>query len=334
MKQKNKVKMLIKLQFLDNLSWVLIVVFYLFFALLRPAGMLQLRTIIFIIYSSIPLGFLVFGTSLCLIGGRIDLSIAEVCGFVAMLSALIVTKWAPFIPPPFDVLVPILIGAGCGFLNGFLVGIIGLNPFLSTLGTSLAFDGATLLLHSFPVYKGFSKTYLAVGGINYISIIIVVLVVVLLQLILTRTGFGSHIYAIGGNAQSAEMVGIDPKRMYLALYTLSGVFAGFSALAYTGFLRAVPPGLADGNVFLAFGGAIIGGISLEGGRGSMVNAFAGVLLLGLIEAGLSMFNVSPFLRKIVYGILVVLAIMLNQYRNIVRDKLLMPVIDETDKIKE
>jgi len=330
MNQNNKLQMRIKIELLDNLSWVLIIIFYAFFAILRPTGMLRWSTIFFIVYSAIPLGYLVFGTSLCLIGGKMDLSIAEVCGFVAMLSALILTKWAPIIKPPFDILLPVAIGAACGLLNGILIGVVGLNPFLATLGTSLAFDGATLLLQSYPVYQGFSKPYLAVGGIDYISIIVVVVIVLALQFMLSRTSFGSHIYAIGGNPESAKMVGISPKKMYVAIYTLSGIFAGLAALSYTGFLRSVPPALADGNVFLAFGGAIIGGISLDGGRGSMINAFAGVLFLGLIEAGLSMFNVSPFLRKMIYGILVVFAIMLNKYRNDLRDRILIPTVDTTE----
>ncbi|MBN1834357.1 MAG: ABC transporter permease [Spirochaetales bacterium] len=309
---------------LDNLSWVLILVFYALFAVLRPVGMLKLRTVIFIIYSAIPLGFLVLGTSLTLISGRIDLSIAEVAGFVAMLSALFVTKWAPFVRPPFDVLVPLVFGAACGLINGVLVGVVKLNPFLVTLGTSLSFDGATLLLQSFPVYKGFSEPYLAIGGRNYIAIPIVVCIVVLLQVVLKKTRFGSHVYAVGGNPESARMLGVEPNRMYVLIYTFSGLAAGLSALFYTGFLNAVTPGVADGNVFLAFGGAIIGGIALEGGRGSMINAFAGVLFLGLIEAGLSMFNVSPFLRRVIYGALVVLAIWLNKYRSTLRDMILLP----------
>jgi ribose/xylose/arabinose/galactoside ABC-type transport system permease subunit len=309
---------------LDNLSWVLILVFYALFAILRPTGMLKVRTVIFIIYSAIPLGFLVLGTSLCLISGRIDLSIAEVTGFVAMLSALFLTKWATFVKPPFDILVPLVFGAACGLINGILVGVVGLNPFLVTLGSSLSFDGATLLLQSFPVYKGFSQAYLAVGGKNYIAIPVVIGIVIILQVILKKTRLGSHIYAVGGSPDSARMLGIEPNRMYVLIYTLSGLFAGFSALFYTGFLNAVTPGVADGNVFLAFGGAIIGGIALEGGRGSMVNAFAGVLFLGLIEAGLSMFNVSPFLRRVIYGILVVLAVWLNRYRSTLRDMILIP----------
>lgn len=330
MEKNNNLKMQVKLQLLNNLSWVLIVIFYIFFAILRPTGMLKWSTIFFIVYSAIPLGYLVFGTSLCLISGKMDLSIAEICGFVAMLSAMILTKWAPWIKPPFDILLPIALGAACGLINGLLVGVLGLNPFLATLGTSLAFEGSTLLLQSFPIYRGFSKVYLGFGGIDFVSIIIAVVIVLLMQFMLSKTAFGSHIFAIGGNTESARMVGISPKKMFISIYTISGMFAGLSALAYTGFLRSVTPALADGNVFLAFGGAIIGGIALEGGRGSMVNAFAGVLFLGLIEAGLAMFNVSPFLRRTIYGVLVVFAIMLNKYRNTIYDKLLIPVHDDEE----
>lgn len=312
---------------LDNLSWVLILVFYVIFAVLRPVGMLKFGTIVFIIYSTIPLGFLVLGTSLCLIAGRIDLSIAEATGLVAMFSGMLLTKWVVGIPFPLDVLVPILAGAACGLINGVLVGVIKLNPFLTTLGTSLAFGGATLLLQSYPIYEGFSEPFLAIGGEDYVAIPVAVAIVVAMQVILKRTRLGRHIYAVGGNPESARMLGIQPGRMYVLIYTVSGVFGGLAALFYTGFLKAVPPALADGNVFLAFGGAIIGGIALEGGRGSMVNAFAGVLFLGLIEAGLSMFNVSPFLRTVNYGILVVFAIWLNRVRNTLRDKIL--VVDAT-----
>ena len=313
---------------LENLSWILIVVFYVLFAALRPVGMLKWSTVVFIVYSSLPLGFLVFGTGVCLMSGRLDLSIAEMAGFVGMLSALIVTKWMPWIPAPLDALVPVLLGALCGLFNGFLVGVVGLNPFLATMGTFIAFDGATLLLHSYPIYEGFSGFYLALGGIDYIAIPIAVAILIILQIILSSTRFGTHIYAIGGNADSSKMLGISPNRMYVAIYTISGIFAGLSALFYTGFLHAVPPGMADGNVFLAFAGAIIGGISLEGGRGSMLNAFAGVLFLGVVEAGLAMFNVSPFLRKVIYGVLVILAIILNRYRGTLRDRILVPQQEE------
>jgi len=314
----------LQLFLLENLSWILIIAFYALFAAMRPVGMLQWQTLVFIIYSTIPLGFLVFGTGVCLISGRLDLSIAEMAGFVAMLSALILTKWSPGIPFPLDIMVPIVLGGVCGLFNGFLVGVLSLNPFLATLGTFMAFDGATILLHPYPIYEGFSTHFINLGGVDYIAIPIAIAILIVIQIILKYTRFGNHIYAVGGNAASSRMLGVHPNKMYIIIYTISGAFAGLSALFYTGFLHAVPPGLADGNVFLAFAGAIIGGINLEGGRGSMINAFAGVIFLGVVEAGLAMFNVSPFFRKVVYGFLVILAILINKYRATLRDKILLP----------
>jgi len=309
---------------IENLSWVLIVIFYGFFAILRPVGMLKWGTIIFIIYSTLPLGFLVFGEGLCLLSGNLDLSIGEMTGFVGMLTAMIIAKWLPGIPSPFDAMVPIIIGLICGAFNGFLIGVLSLNPFLATLGTYMVFDGATLLIHPYPIYKGFSKFFLTLGGVDYVAIPIAIAFLIILQVVLKFTKFGSHVYAIGGNAASSKMLGVSPNKMYFLIYTLSGGFAGLSALFYTGFLGSVPPGMADGTVFLAFAGAVIGGINLEGGRGSMINAFAGVLFLGVVEAGIAMFNVSPFLRKVVYGFLVILAILINKYRSTIRDKILLP----------
>jgi len=314
----------VQLILIENLSWVLIVVFYTFFAILRPVGMLKWKTVIFIIYSSLPLGFLVFGEGICLLSGNMDLSISEMAGFVGMLTALIISKWFPGIPMPFDIIIPVILGLICGAFNGFLIGTLSLNPFLATLGTFMAFDGATLLLHPYPIYEGFSKLFLSLGGVDYIAIPVLIFLLIILQIILKYTSFGNHIYAIGGNAASSKMLGISPNKMYFTVYTLSGGFAGLSALFYTGFLGCVPPGMADGNVFLAFAGAVIGGISLEGGRGSMINAFSGVLFLGVVEAGLAMFNVSPFFRKVVYGFLVILAILINKFRSLVRDKILLP----------
>ena len=215
---------------LENLSWILIIVFYALFAAVRPVGMLKWRTLVFIVYSTIPLGFLVFGTGVCLIAGRLDLSIAEMTGFIAMLSAMILTKWFPFIPAPLDALVPIILGGVCGLFNGFLVGVLGLNPFLATLGTYMAFDGATILLHPYPIYEGFSKFFINLGGVDYIAIPIAIVILIFIQIILQYTKFGNHVYAVGGNAASSRMLGINPNRMYIVIYTISGVFAGLSAI--------------------------------------------------------------------------------------------------------
>jgi len=120
------------------------------------------------------------------------------------------------------------------------------------------------------------------------------------------------------------MLGINKGIMYFFAYLIAGFFCGMSALFYTGFLFAIDPYTATDALFPAFAAAVIGGISLKGGRGSVINIFAGLILLAVIEAGLSMFAVSPFLREIVFGCLVIGAIVINRLRDSVRDRILRP----------
>ncbi|MBS3812894.1 ABC transporter permease [Candidatus Bipolaricaulota bacterium] len=313
----------IQLFVVNNLSWFLIIAFYLTFAALRPTGMLSWSTIVFMIHSSIPLGFLVVGEALCLIVGGLDVSLAQMAGFVGMLSALVVTQWAPGLPGIVAVFLPVIIGLFMGAINGFFIGYQKLNPFLVTLGTFMGFEAGTLLLHSYPIYSGFPENYLF-GGNSTFSIPIFVGVILLMAFLLNHSRAGLYIYGVGGNAQSSRMLGVNPGHVRFLTFTLAGGFAGLSGLFYTGFLNTVPPSMGDGDIFLAFAGAIIGGVSLEGGRGSMTNAFAGLIFLALIEAGLSMFNVDPNMRRATYGILVLFAIIINRYRSNVRDRLLQP----------
>jgi len=311
-----------QLFFVNNLSWFLIIFFYIAFAILRPEGMLRWGTVSFMVYSAVPLGFIVIGVALCLLLGGLDLSLAQMTGFVAMLSAMIITKWVPGIPAIITLLIPVTLGIIAGGINGFFVGYMDLNPFLVTLGAYMVYEGGTLLLHSYPIYEGFPKLYLSLGGVSFIAVLLFVFFIFLVAFILRYTSFGLHIYGVGGNDKSARMLGVDPARIKFLTFSLAGGFAGLSALFYTGYLDSVPPSVADGDIFMAFAGAIIGGVELEGGRGSMVNVLAGIIFLALIEAGLSMFNVDPYLRRVIYGILVVIAIIINKTRNYFRDLIL------------
>lgn len=312
----------IQLFVLDNLSWFLIIAFYIAFAILRPQGMLKLSTLSFMIFSTVPLGFIVIGVTLILIIGAMDLSLAEMTGFVAMLSALIITRWVPGIPPVLTIFIPVLLGIIAGGINGYLVGYCELNPFLVTLGTCMAYEGGTLLLHPYPVYDGFPSLYLALGGKAGIAIPVFIGFILLVAFILNYTSFGLRLYGVGDNHRSAKMLGVSPARMRFLTFAVAGGFSGLAALFYTGFLSSVPPSMADGDIFMAFAGAIIGGVDLQGGRGSMINVLAGIIFLALVEAGLSMFNVNPYLRRVIFGILVIVAIVINKARNYFRDAIL------------
>jgi ribose/xylose/arabinose/galactoside ABC-type transport system permease subunit len=309
---------------LDQMAWLLVILFYASFMALKPGAMLSFDTGWFILYSSIPLGFLVVAESIPLITGNFDLSIGQATGLVAMATGYILMR-NPGLNPVLAFVMPFAFGALCGTLNGFLVGILNLNPFLSTLGTFLLFDGLTLIIHPQSIWGiDLPKYYTVFGGTEYVAILFFLASLVILGLTLKYTRVGIHIYATGGDKESAAMLGIRTNRVVFLAYTLAGFFSGASALMYIGFVNGVPMNLADSSIFSAFAGAVIGGISITGGTGSVINSFAGCLVVGILEAGLTMFAISPELRKASEGVLVIFAILLDRVRINYRDRLLRP----------
>jgi len=309
---------------LDQMAWLLVVLFYLSFAILNPSAMLNLDTFRFLLYSSVPIGFLVLAESIPLITGNFDLSIGQISGLVAMASGYILMRNLD-LNPIFAFIVPFALGALCGMLNGFLVGIVGLNPFLATLGTFLLFDGLTIMIHPQSIWGlELPKYYTSFGGTDYVATPFFIATLIILGLAFRYTRVGIHIYATGGDRESATMLGIKASSVIFLAYTIGGFFSGASALIYTGFCNGIPLNLADGAIFPAFAGAVIGGVSLTGGRGSVINTFGGCLVVGTLEAGLTMFAVSPELRKASMGLLVIFAILLDRVRVAYRDRLLRP----------
>ncbi len=310
--------------FVEKIAWFLAILLYVIFAVLRPTGMLRWGTLVFMIYSAVPLGFIVLAESVCLISGNFDLSVGTMTGFIGMVAGVIMIWWLPdTIPAPLTILLPLIIGLGCGALNGSLVGFLRLNPFLTTLGTYMIFFSGKLLIHPHPIYgRDFPKIYIMIGNNEVISLSVFAATLVVLWFVLRFTRFGAHLYAVGAEPKTASMLGINKGRMYFFAYLIAGFLCGMSALFYTGFLSAIDPYTGSTDLFPAFAAAVIGGISLKGGRGSVVNAVAGVILLGIIGSGLSMFAVTPYLRQFAYGCLVIVAIVINRLRDSVREKIL------------
>lgn len=309
---------------LDQMAWLLVILFYLSFAILKPSAMMSYGTLRFLLYSSIPIGFLVIAEAIPLITGNFDLSVGQITGLAAMASGYILMHNHD-LSPILAFIMPFAFGALCGALNGFLVGTIGLNPFLVTLGTFLLFDGVTLMIHPQSIWGlDLPKYFVLFGSIDYVAILFFIIVLLILGLIFRYSRVGIHIYATGGDRESAAMLGIRTKWIIFLAYTMAGFLCGGGALIYIGFCNGVPLNLADGALFPAFAGAVIGGVSLTGGRGSVINAFGGCLVVGTLEAGLTMFAISPELRKASMGLLVVFAILLDRVRVAYRDKLLRP----------
>jgi len=313
---------------LDNLIWAIMIVLFIIFSLTIP-NFFTILNIHFMFYDASAIGMLVFAQALILISGNMDLSVARNAGLTAMFIGMLVRVWAVGVIPTWAgiILMP-LFGGVLGAVNGVLVGKVKINPFLATLATFLIYDWMTYVINEGAINNlGKALDFPGGGTIFGLHFAIVVLVGVcaILYYVLQHTRFGSYLRAIGGNPEAAGMLGINLTAMNFWVFTIAGVLGGTAGLLYTGYLRTIPSTIASGDaIFLSFAGAIIGGVSLRGGEGSIIGALGGVLLLGLIDTGTTMTSVAPALRGVINGLILLLAILINKSRVDLRDRILMP----------
>jgi ribose/xylose/arabinose/galactoside ABC-type transport system permease subunit len=305
--------------FLENAIWLIVIAFYAVFAFLVPIGMLDPGMVLYIIFSCFPVGFIVLGQAICLITGNFDLSIGEIAGLAATIGALVACS--RILPDPLTLFIPVIVGVLCGLVNGLLITGLDLHPFLLTLGTGFAYDGLTLLIYPTVIFSGFPDIYLAVGGEFSWSFPIFFGILVTFAFILTRFRMGVRFYAVGSDPVAASMTGINSKRITLLAYTLSGMFGGLSGLFYAGYQHSVSPGLtAADTVFISFAAAVLGGVSIRGGRGNIINVLGGILCLTMLDYGLTMLKINPYARRVAYGLLVVIALVVDKVRASVRER--------------
>ena len=316
----------IKLMLVDYMIWLIIAGIFIFFSCTIPR-FFTFKNILFTLYVVSPLGLLVFGEAVCLLGGNMDLSLSQNAGLTAMIVGVILVDWATWLPGWTGIILMALVGAGLGAVNGFFVGRVKINPFLVTLSTFLMYNWATYYLRRGAIVKLPGALLIPgggrIGGV-FIAIPILIGMAIFLYFILDHTRFGSHIRAIGGNSDAANMLGINVGNTHFWIFTIAGALAGTAGLLYTGYLKCIPSTIAEGDIFLAFAGAIIGGISLGGGRGSAIGALGGVILMGIIDAGCTMTAMEPALRGVLNGFILLAAILINKTRANLRDRILMP----------
>jgi ribose/xylose/arabinose/galactoside ABC-type transport system permease subunit len=254
---------------------------------------------------------------LCLISGNFDLSIDRIAGISVLMGGLILTRWLPDTPGILAVIFVIIFGALLGAVNGFIVGKVRVNSFLVTLSTYLIYLYLAYYLLAAPIgsnqlpssffWLGKAKMF----GIN-VSFILFVILGLILNFILRRTSFGVSVYATGVDNSISNALGINTGNVIFYIYTIAGAIAGIAGLAYVGFVGSVTNSIATGEVFWTFAGAILGGVSLSGGRGSIINVIGGSLFIGLVTTGVLVFNIVATLRMVVAGVIILISILLSK----------------------
>jgi Ribose/xylose/arabinose/galactoside ABC-type transport systems, permease components len=298
---------------LDNIVWPVLVATFVVFSILLPESFLTFGNIQFLLLSSAALGMLALGESICLLSGHFDLSVGSIAGFSAMATGLVLAELAPNLPGAVGILLIILIGGAIGLLNGFSVAYLGVNPFLQTLAFLIIFRGGTIALSTYPITT-LPEIYMYPGGGDLFNVPVAIFIMITLfavvGFVLRYTDFGLAVYAIGGDEWASKEAGIQTNHIVLMVYVLSGALSGLGGLLFTGFLGAATPSLGQNSLFPAFAAAVIGGISIFGGRGNIVGALGGILLLGTIQAGLVMLQIQPTVIRMTNGIILLAAILL------------------------
>lgn len=254
------------------------------------------------------IGILACAMTFAIILGGLDLSV----GANAALSSVVAARLMIDFNIPLGIAGALLTGLLIGIGNGLLIAYVGVNPFVSTLGTMTVVRGLVYVwTNATPLFGvAFSFTRLGLGSSFRVPnpFWIFLIVAVILYILLSRIRFGHYIYAIGGNALAAREMGINVKRTKLLVYAMIGVCAAISGIILVGQTATGQPAGALNYELTAIAAVIVGGATLSGGYGNLLSTIVGVYLLGVVSNALNLFGVSPFWQPVATGSILIVAV--------------------------
>lgn len=299
--------------------------------LLGPIGALLLAIIIFSIISptflnpnnislifqqSVVVGILAVGQTLIILTSGIDLSIGAVAVLGTVVMAQTMGTNGPFVALFSTLLVCMVLGA----VNGGLVTLLRLPPFIVTLGTFTAIQAATRLLAGSQTYQvpegplTFLGTSFRIGSFSTTyGVVAMLLVYVVMWYALSQTAWGKHVYAVGGNMVASKLSGIKSDRTLFSVYLVTGIIAMIAAWAALGRIPNADPNAYQNANLETITAVVIGGTSLFGGRGSVIGTLIGTLIVGVLRNGLTQAGVDSLYQNIATGILVIVAVAVDQF---------------------
>jgi erythritol transport system permease protein len=274
--------------------------------------------------------FLAIGMTFVIITGGIDLSVGSIVGLCAMVAGWLVlngvdlgigyTVWFN----TWEIVgITLMVGIGVGIINGVLITRLNVAPFIATLGTLYIARGAALLSsdgRTFPNLSGTeemgSASFPMIGTGNFLGLPVMIWLLVAVALgahyISRRTPLGRHIYAVGGNERGAALSGIKVNRVKLFVYAFSGFCAGLVGIIIASQLQAAHPATGETFELNAIAAAVLGGTSMSGGRGRIFGTIIGAFVIGILSDGLIMMGVSSFWQTVIKGVVIVLAVVIDQ----------------------
>jgi ribose transport system permease protein len=256
---------------------------------------------------------LAFGLTTVILGAGIDLSVGSVLAFSGALAAgLSVAGWHPALA----MLAALLAGVAMGLFNGVFVAYARIAPFIATLGGLTIFRGLTLVYTDGRPITGLPDAFDLLGNGAWLGVPVPIWIMLaflgLTHFLLRFTALGRTIYAVGGNEEAARLSGIPVVKVKLFTYAYSGLAAALGALVLTGRLNSAQPTAGGGFELDAIAAVVVGGTSLFGGRGGAVGTFLGAAIIGVLNNGMNLLDVSAFYQQIVKGGVILGALLIDR----------------------
>lgn len=309
---------------LDKMIWVVLLLVFVFFSIQIPA-FLTVRNLISVLVHASVLGVLVIGQTIVLLTGNFDLSAEGMLSLTTILAMWLMI--APrtdaggaqasglMLSPLIVIPIMLIVGGFGGWFNGFMITRLKMNNFIVTLAMQLVLRGIAMILSGGQIMTGSPRLFNLLGGTRIygipISAVVTILMFIIVNYLLKHSKFGRELLAVGANRDAAKASGFNPAKTVTRAYIISGILAGFAGWMLLGRLETSVSTLGQGMTLETVAAAVIGGVSLKGGIGSVGGAFAGVLLLAVIGNALNIMDVNPFAVSAIRGLIILLALLLE-----------------------
>jgi ribose/xylose/arabinose/galactoside ABC-type transport system permease subunit len=293
---------------LNNALFIALVALSAFFATQSSTFLTAGNFTIIGVNSSI-LAVIAVPSTMLVIAGYIDLSVGSIVGLCGLVSSMAALQWQW--SPAAAIAIGVAIGAAVGVVNGILCASLGFSAIIVTLGMLGVIRGATLLITATPTY-GLGGVWNTIGSSSVIGVPVLCLIAVVAFVVgyvfLEFTAPGRYVYAIGVNPQASFLSGLPVKTIPLMLYVATGAASGVAGIMFTARLGgAAPADLGIGMELSVLTAVLLGGVAFAGGRGSLVGVFVAILFLGVLQDGLILMNVQPFVQQLAQGLALVAA---------------------------
>ena len=261
--------------------------------------------------------FLACGMTMVIILGGIDLSVGSIIALSGCISAGCVARYN--LPLPIALLMGLLVGLLVGMFNGAVISKTTIPAFIVTLATMNIAKGLAYVYTGGSPVRVVTKEWQFLGagyvGIFPTPVVILVIVLIITAIIMNKTKMGRHMYAVGGNQQAAEFSGIKVEKVKFCVHAFSGLMAGLAGIVLASRMYSGQPTAGDGAEMDAIAAVVVGGTSMAGGSGKIGGTIIGGLIIGVLNNGLNLLNVNSFWQYVVKGVVILLAVFLDYFRN-------------------